>query len=194
MIFIRILKTAKKIISLSPSICRIYPALVIKNTAMEKMYFNGSYNPYTLNEAINVCKIIYGMFRVNNINVIRIGLQPTDEISEGGDLIAGPFHPAFRELVEGSLYNDMILSNVPLDYEEDLDIFINGKDISKLYSNKKQYFNDMKKKLKIKNIKVKQINDLERECLILSMNKSQSKMSITKYLLKKYKAGYLNVL
>ena len=73
------IETAKKIIELSPSICRIYPALVIKNTEMEKMYFSGKYNPYTLNEAIKICKIIYGMFRANNINVIRIGLQPTEE-------------------------------------------------------------------------------------------------------------------
>lgn len=188
------IETAKKIISLSPSICRIYPALVIKNTAMEKMYFNGEYNPYTLDEAISICKIIYGMFMVNNIKVIRIGLQPTDEISEDGDLIAGPFHPAFRELVEGSLYSDMILSNVNLDYEGEVEILINEKDISKLYANKKQFFNDMKKQLATKCINVKQDNKVERECLVVTIGKTCNKLSIIDYLLKKYKAGYLNIL
>jgi len=188
------IETAKKIISLSPSICRIYPALVIKHTPMEKMYCSGKYSPYTLNEAINICKIIYGMFRANNIKVIRIGLQPTEEIAEGGDLVAGPFHPAFRELVEGSLYNDMILSNVPLDYEGRLDILINEKDISKLYANKKQSFNDMKKQLMTKNIKVKQDDKVKRECLVINMENSCNNVSIVEYLLKKYKEGYCNVI
>ena len=188
------IETAKKIIKLSPSICRIYPALVIKNTVMEKMYFSGKYNPYTLKEAINICKIIYGMFRVNNINVIRIGLQPTEEISEGKDLVAGPFHPAFRELVEGSLYSDMILSNVDLDYQGEVHIYINEKDVSKLYANKKQFFNDMKKQLATKSIIVEQDSKVERECLIVTMGKICNKLSIIKYLLKKHKAGYLNIL
>ena len=183
------IETAKMVINLSPSICRIYPSLVIKNTAMEKMYYNGDYTPYTINEAISICKIIYGMFRANGINVIRIGLQPTDEISEGGDLIAGPFHPAFRELVEGSLYNDMILSIVDLNYEGKLDIYVNGKDISKLYSNKKQFFNDMKKQLTTKNINVKQDSSVERECLIIETDESCNKLSIIEYLLKRYKEG-----
>jgi Histone acetyltransferase len=100
--------TAKKIIDMKPDITRIYPALVVKNTPMQIMYNEKKYNPYTLEDAVYVSKIIYSMFVANNINVIRIGLQPTEEINYGKDLVAGPFHPSFRELVEGSIYCDII--------------------------------------------------------------------------------------
>ena len=70
------------------------------------------YVPYSLEEAVEVSKEMYDMYRKNNINVIRIGLQPTESINEGGDIIAGPFHPSFRELVEGSLLVDIILENM----------------------------------------------------------------------------------
>ena len=88
----------------------------------------------------------------------------------------------------------MILSNVPLDYQGELNISINGKDISKLYANKKQFFNDMKNQLTTKNIKVKQDSNLERECLVISTRESCNKVSIIEYLSKKYKAGHLNIL
>ena len=116
------------------------------------------------------------------------------KISESGDLVAGPFHPAFRELVEGSIYSDMILENVPSNYDGELYIFINEKDISKLYANKKQFFNDIKTQLVTKNVKVKQDNRVDRECLVINMRYKCIKLSIIEYLLKKYKAGYLNIL
>ena len=50
------IETAKKSIEMKPDICRIYPSLVIKDTPMEKMYERGEYNPYSLEEAVNVSK------------------------------------------------------------------------------------------------------------------------------------------
>ena len=78
--------TAKRVIALKPDICRIYPALVIKDTPMEKMYKSKTFKPYSLSEAVNISKLIYIRMVANKINVIRIGLQPTEEISEGNDL------------------------------------------------------------------------------------------------------------
>ena len=37
---------------MKPDICRIYPALTVKNTPMEDMYLEGTYKPYTLEEAV----------------------------------------------------------------------------------------------------------------------------------------------
>lgn len=133
------IETVKKSIAMKPDICRLYPSLVIKDTPMEKMYERGDYVPYTLEEAVDICKELYKMYCDNNINVIRIGLQPTDEIAEGKDVVTGPFHPAFRELVEGSLLSDRIRNEVR--EPGSIIVNINGKDISKLYANKKVYFN-----------------------------------------------------
>lgn len=136
------IETAKKSIEMKPDICRIYPSLVIKDTPMEKMYERGEYKPYSLEEAVNISKEIYKLYTEANINIIRIGLQPTENITWGGDLVDGPFHPAFRELVEGSLICDNIKNSVNKD--EDIIIEINSRDLSKLYANKKLYFNNFK--------------------------------------------------
>lgn len=150
--------TAKESIGMKPDICRIYPSLVIKDTPMEKMYNAKEYIPYSLEEAVKISKTIYDMYRKNKIQVIRIGLQPTESIAEGKDVVAGPFHPSFRELVEGSLLVDIILENMK--EEKNVVIAINPKDLSKLYANKKVYFNKFKQENK--NVSVKQDEVIRR--------------------------------
>ncbi|WP_294354619.1 radical SAM protein [uncultured Clostridium sp.] len=133
--------TVKKSLEMKPDICRLYPSLVIKDTPMEIMYNRGTYIPYTLDEAVEICKKLYKMYTEKNVNVIRIGLQPTDEIAEGKDVVAGPFHPAFRELVEGSILADKVREELKSPCKGI--IKINNRDISKLYANKKYYFNKL---------------------------------------------------
>lgn len=135
-------ETVKKSIEMEPDICRIYPSLVIKDTPMAEMYKRGEYVPYSLEEAVCISKELYKLYKEANVNIIRIGLQPTENITWGKDIIDGPFHPAFRELVEGSLLCDKIKSSINRD--EDIIIEINSKDLSKLYTNKKVYFNNLK--------------------------------------------------
>ncbi|MDP4146996.1 MAG: radical SAM protein [Bacillota bacterium] len=181
--------TVKKIIELKPHICRIYPSLVIKNTPMEDMYLKGTYKPYTLEEAIYISKIIYGMLIAHDINVIRIGLQPTEEINVGGELVDGPFHPAFRELVEGSIICEAILNNIPEGYKRNLLIQINNKDLSKLYANKKVFFNDMIRQCNGVNIKVEQNPSLDRGVLKLVTEDNERTLSVNEYIKSNYGEG-----
>ncbi len=97
------IETAGTVISLGPSQVRIYPALVIKGTYMEKLYKDGCYRPQELNEAVSLCARLLHMYEAAGINVIRIGLQGNDSINKDSDVVAGPFHPAFRQLVETRL-------------------------------------------------------------------------------------------
>ncbi|GKU24782.1 elongator complex protein 3 [Clostridium folliculivorans] len=140
------LDTANKSIEMKPDICRIYPALVIKDTPMEEMLRREEYKPYTLSEAVAIAKKIYKLYIENHINVIRVGLQPTENINTGGDIIDGPFHPAFRELVESSILNEHIY-NLLKESKNDVTIRINNRYISRLYANKKEFFNELKSKL-----------------------------------------------
>ncbi|KGI40165.1 radical SAM protein [Clostridium tetani] len=174
------IKTALKVIEMKPKICRIYPALVIKNTPMEKMYKEGVYQPYTLEEAVEISKELYNIFTENNIEVIRIGLQPTEEINEGGELVAGPFHPAFRELVEGKLINERILDYLQDKNYEKVEIEINPKTISKLYSNKKEFFYDTLNKLKLNNIKVIQNSSLGEKLIGIKYDEIYNILAIHK--------------
>jgi len=188
------IETAKKSIALKPDICRIYPALVIKDTQMEKMYIEQKFKPYSLSEAVNISKIIFSMMVANEINVIRIGLQPTKEISKGHDLIAGPFHPAFRELVEGSIYNDLIYDVIMESFNKAFIINkvlvkINPKDISKLYANGKSFFIDLKKQFKMFPIEVSQDVTIKRESVSVCIEKKHNIMTIYEYVSSKYNKG-----
>ncbi|WP_195263630.1 radical SAM protein [Clostridium sp. 1001275B_160808_H3] len=136
------IETVKKSIKMKPDICRIYPSLVIKDTPMADMYERGQYKPYSLEEAVDISKDLYRLYKDANVNIIRIGLQPTESITWGKDIIDGPFHPSFRELVEGSLICDKI--GAVINENEDIIIEINSKDLSKLYANKKVYFNNLR--------------------------------------------------
>ncbi len=54
---------------------------------MEIMYERKEYIPYTLEEAVEICKKLYIMYTKANVQVIRIGLQPTETINEGKDIV-----------------------------------------------------------------------------------------------------------
>lgn len=183
--------TVKKVLEIKPDLCRIYPALVIKNTPMETMYLNGQYKPYSLDEAVHISKIMYGMLVVNDIKVIRIGLQPTEEINAGKELVAGPFHPAFRELVEGSVFNDMLLEIVPEEYTGNIFVDINSKDISKLFADKKKFFVDILRQLEGCNVKVRQNNDIQIGSIAVEYNQKTYNMSMYKYFSDKFKRGII---
>ncbi|MCB2292059.1 radical SAM protein [Clostridium algoriphilum] len=185
------IETAKRAIDLKPDICRIYPALVIKDTHMEKMYIEHKFKPYSLSEAVNISKIIYIMMVANQIDVIRIGLQPTEEISEGHDLVAGPFHPAFGELVEGSIYNELLYDVINKNFKKVIPfneflVKINPKDISKLYANGKSFFNDMKKQIGKVSIEVLQDTTINRGSISICLKEKCITMTIYEYVYIKY--------
>ncbi len=98
----------RKIISLKPDLVRIYPAVVLKGTGLAKMYQNGSYRPLPLLDAVDICKLMLQDAALADIPVIRVGLQPTDVLSYGGEVVAGPYHPAFRQLAQGERWFDLL--------------------------------------------------------------------------------------
>ena len=110
------INTAKQLIKLKPKMVRIYPVLVIKNTKLEKDYNEGKYKALTVTQAVEVCKELVRLFVKKHIEVIRIGLQPTDTITNPTDdkseVVAGPFHPAFRQLVESGMWYDVIVEKI----------------------------------------------------------------------------------
>jgi len=97
-------ETVDVTVSIKPDIVRIYPTLVIKDTKLCDMYFDGEYEPLSMEAAIEYSLYGFKKFKEAGINVIRIGLQPSDNISTEKDVVAGPFHPSFRELVESEFF------------------------------------------------------------------------------------------
>ncbi len=150
------MKTVRDIISLKPSCVRIYPVVTLKDTALEKLYLDDGYVPYTTMQAAEIAKNAVCEFRKNDIDVIRIGLHSSEELDSIGNVVAGPYHQAFGELVESLIYRDKIENMILKDALKDCEFeFVCPKgDVSKAIGHKKmnkEYFYDKYNiKLKIK--------------------------------------------
>jgi histone acetyltransferase (RNA polymerase elongator complex component) len=100
------LETIEGSLQLKPDFLRVYPCLVVKGTKLHELYLNGGYKPLSLEEAVNICKVIYVKAAAAGVKIIRMGIHPDRSFVESG-LIAGPFHPAFKHLVISSLFFDL---------------------------------------------------------------------------------------
>ena len=144
------LNTAKDLIKLKPKIVRIYPVLVIKGTELEKEMNNGKYEPLSVEQAVERCKEIMYLFNKKKIKVIRIGLQSTDTIcspdKETSEVVGGPYHETFRQLVEASIYYDYIIDkikNFNMNVKEVL-IRVNPQDVNNVVGYKKENITKIK--------------------------------------------------
>ena len=95
-------ETARKIIALRPDGVRIYPTVIVRDTALCDMWRAGEYREHTVEDAVRVCAEILPLFEAVEIPVIRLGLNPTDELT-GGAAVAGAYHPALGELVKSRI-------------------------------------------------------------------------------------------
>ena len=81
------------------AIARVYMSegkgQIIVNNRDFKDYFPDKQLHYVVEQPLNLLEV-----RENyDIKVTRMGLHPSDGLISGKELLAGPYHPAFRELV-----------------------------------------------------------------------------------------------
>ncbi len=96
--------TANEIIRLGADCTRIYPTLVIKNTELEQLYFEGKYQPLSLDEAISRVADLVPLFIDAEVKILRIGLHPSEGLLDRTSLVAGPFEVAFGEMVFSEIW------------------------------------------------------------------------------------------
>ena len=147
---------------------------------MVSMYQKGIFRPLTVDEAVSVCCKLYLKFVCSGIDVIRIGLQPTDNIRPGRDLVAGPFHPAFRNLVESKILNDIVLYLYRLQHNRDVEVRVSGVTLSKLFADKRKYFNPMVGGIE-GSIGVRQDGNVHADTILMLSGERRFKMSIGDY-------------
>nr|WP_300094736.1 hypothetical protein [Sedimentibacter sp.] len=159
-------------IAMHPHMVRIYPTLTIRDTELLNMYEEGAYKPLTLEEAVDISAVIYSHYAVNNIKVIRIGLQNSDSINEGEDVAAGPFHPAFRQLVEENIYLYSLISVLKNADIKDKHIIIHADEklMSFLAGQKKSNINKLMEIFHLKQVSFNKTNNTD-EIIIYDENK-----------------------
>lgn len=164
--------TVEKIIDLKPDFVRIYPALVIRNTPLAYLYQSGQYRPLTLNNAIALCHKALIRFDQAGIDVIRVGLQPTEELDRPGTVLAGPYHPAFRQLVESSLLLEKMRTVLRNRYPGagPVVLLVNPRDLSAAIGQRRSNIVHLKKEFGLDDIQIKEGNTVlrRREPTLLS--------------------------
>ncbi len=111
--------TVGRAVALKPDLVRIYPLLVVRDTPLAKDFLAGRYRPLTLEEAVEESYYALNAFQRADISVIRLGLQPDEELQAEGNILAGPFHPAFGELVKSYGYKvnvEKLIAKLPVGY------------------------------------------------------------------------------
>lgn len=102
------LGSLERVLALSPAFVRIYPTVVVAGTRLADLWRSGGYTPLSLDDAVSLSAAMLRRCLGAGVPVIRIGLQPTEELERPGTILAGPWHPAFRQLVESELFYGLL--------------------------------------------------------------------------------------
>jgi histone acetyltransferase (RNA polymerase elongator complex component) len=161
------MKTVDTVIELKPDFVRIYPSLVIKDTPLEDLYASGRYMPLSLDDAVASCREALERFELAGIDVIRIGLQPTEELEKPGTIIAGPYHPAFRQLVESSILLDKMRSALRNQTVKTgrVTFQVNPKDLSAAIGQKRSHIELLKKEFELQEVRIVEDDAIPRKGL-----------------------------
>jgi histone acetyltransferase (RNA polymerase elongator complex component) len=171
--------TISETIALKPDMVRIHPTVVFRDTVLAELYCSGAYTPLGMSEAINLCKYAAQRFEEANIPIIRLGLQTTREMEKAGSIIAGPYHPAFRSLVEESIFFDMassLLTNGGV-LDEEVIFKVSPKDISSFHGHKNKNMYTLKERYNLTGINVSVDPGQERGTLAMTVTGMKTKIN-----------------
>jgi histone acetyltransferase (RNA polymerase elongator complex component) len=87
----------RQLLKLRPDLLRLYPLIVIRDTVLAKMYHSKEYHALSIPEAVKICADYAELCDRAGIRIIKYGLPSN---LDPRDVIAGPYHPAFGELVQ----------------------------------------------------------------------------------------------
>lgn len=131
------LTVVDQVIGDAPDFVRIYPTIVVADSGLEKLYTAGRYTPLSLGGAVALTARCLEKLTDAGIPVVRMGLQPSESLERS--VVAGPYHPAFGELVRSRLWLKKIRARLSqLQPNEMLGIKISHRDHSAVVGPKKQ--------------------------------------------------------
>ena len=90
-------------LQLKPDFLRVYPTVVLQGTQLASLWRQGLFSPLDLDAAVEICADIELVCHRHAVPVIRYGLQSNENLDSGA-VLAGPYHPAFGQLVKSRLW------------------------------------------------------------------------------------------
>lgn len=139
------LESIKECINLNPDMMRIYPVYTLKESELYSMYERKEYIPLEIVESVDRTTEIYKECVKAKLNVIRIGLQTTEEINTDNKEIVGPVLDNYREKVLSKIARDYIEENIKLKENTIIELTVPHEQINYIVGANKeniQYFKD----------------------------------------------------
>jgi histone acetyltransferase (RNA polymerase elongator complex component) len=172
------IETTHQIISLRPQVVRIYPTLIIADTALEAMCNRGEYATLGLDEAVTTCRDMFCLFQKESIRVIRMGLYPGEELRREGVVKAGPFHSSFGELVEQNIFKRQAEAAIMLHKDKfgkhsEIELHVHFRDISKMTGRQRISLNELEQEFDLGGIRLVGKQDLDRNCIGVSAARAE---------------------
>lgn len=169
----RSIETARRIIALRPDGVRIYPTVIVHDTALYDLWKAGRYAEHTVEDAVRVCAKLTAMFDEANIPIIRMGLNPTEDLS-GGDAVGGAYHPALGELVRSRMMLDkareLLQDAVP---GSSVTLGVNRSDVSKMTGQHRCNIDTLKSELRLSSVKIREADVKSGEIAVISLDYEQ---------------------
>ena len=164
------IETAKKIIALHPDGVRIYPTVIVRDTELYDMWKAGTYKEHTVSDAVRVCAKITKFFDEAGIPIIRMGLNPTEDLS-GGDAVGGAYHPALGELVRSRMMLDKAVQLLDgIEPDKRVTLGVNKSDVSKMIGQHRCNVEALTAQFKLKSLKITQTDINSGEIKLLSLD------------------------
>lgn len=152
----RLLASARRVAELKPDFIRIYPTVVVADSPLANLYKAGRYTPLSLKDAVAQVKELYRFFSRKNIQVIRMGLQATNDLQKDSTILAGPYHPAFGHLVYSEIFLDRAVSAMRSENPKGnaLALHVHPRSVSKMRGLKNGNIKKLQKKFHLQAIKI----------------------------------------
>jgi histone acetyltransferase (RNA polymerase elongator complex component) len=150
------LETGRRALDLSPDIVRIYPAVVLAGSPLAAWFETGRYTPLPLADAVALTARLYRLFENKGVRVIRMGLQAAATLNPGMSVLAGPYHPAFGQLVMAKLFFDSICRALERAGEraDTISIAVHPRSVSNLKGQKNSNLDLLERRFSIRGISV----------------------------------------
>lgn len=168
-------KTAEALIALHPDGVRIYPTVIIRDTPLYDLWCSGQYREHTVEAAVEVCARIVPLFDAAGIPIIRLGLNPTEDLS-GGDAAAGAYHPALGELVRSRILLQTarrLLEGIAAGSDVVLEV-PKGK-LSQMTGQRRCNVKTLKDEFRLRSLSIREKSDGSREISVISVAKAPEK-------------------
>ncbi len=164
------IETVRRIIALEPDGVRIYPTVIVRDTVLCDLWRTGSYKEHTVEDAVRVCAKIVPMFEAAGIPIIRMGLNPTEDLS-GGDALGGAYHPALGELVHSRIMlqkaRELLAGTPP---QSRVTLGVNRSDVSKMVGQHRCNVKALTREFSLRELKIREASVKSGEISIVGLD------------------------